>query len=380
MALNDERGRRRRIGLVSGATTDQAQPLLAPTYYVIQALAPYGDVREAHGGVAEEIAALIDQQVSVLVLADVGALDRDTLGKVTAFVDKGGLLLRFAGTRLAAGNDDLVPVRLRRGGRNLGGALSWDAPRTLAPFTRESPFYGLSVPADLGVRRQILAEPDGDLARKTWASLEDGTPVVTADRRGRGLVVMVHVTADAAWSNLPLSGLFVDMLRRIVALSGSSAPQDGAQDKADLQTVAPTRVLDGFGASVAPPPNAKPVPRNFAEHASADHPPGFYGPPDANLAVNALVAGDRLQPLALGPLAASVGSLAPAATVDLRAPLLTASRCSCSSSTASRRSGSAATSIASGRVAPSRPPRWRSPWRLRVASRPARSRRTPRRT
>ena len=237
---------------------------------------------------------------------------------------RAGCYCASPGTRLAAGNDDLVPVRLRRGGRNLGGALSWDAPRTLAPFTRESPFYGLSVPADLGVRRQILAEPDGDLARKTWASLEDGTPVVTADRRGRGLVVMVHVTADAAWSNLPLSGLFVDMLRRIVALSGSSAPQDGAQDKADLQTIAPTRVLDGFGASVAPPPNAKPVPRNFAEHASADHPPGFYGPPDANLAVNALVAGDRLQPLALGPLAASVGSLAPAATVDLRAPLLSA--------------------------------------------------------
>lgn len=323
VVLADERGKRRRIGLVSGATADQAQPLLAPTYYIARALGPYADIREAHGGVAEEITALIDQQVSVLILADVGALDRDALAKVSVFVDRGGLLLRFAGTRLAAGNDDLVPVRLRRGGRNLGGALSWDAPRTLAPFTRESPFYGLAVPRDLGVRRQILAEPDGDLARKTWASLEDGTPVVTADRRGRGLVVMIHVTADAAWSNLPLSGLFVDMLRRVVALSGSAAPTDAASDRTDVQTVAPTRALDGFGALVAPPPTAKAVPRSYAERATFDHPPGFYGPPDSNLAVNALVPGDRLGPLQLGPLAGSVVPLAAAATVDLRAPLLT---------------------------------------------------------
>ena len=93
-----------------------------------------------------------------------GALDRETLGRVTQFVEGGGLLLRFAGSRLAGGNDELVPVRLRRGGRNLGGTLSWDTPKTLSPFTRESPFFGLDVPADLGVRRQILAEPDGDLA------------------------------------------------------------------------------------------------------------------------------------------------------------------------------------------------------------------------
>jgi len=220
VSLLDERGKRRRVGLVSGATADQAQPLLAPTYYLTRALAPHAELREGRGGAAEAIGRLLDEQVSVLVLADVGALDRETLARVTQFVERGGLLVRFAGSRLAAGNDDLVPVRLRRGGRTLGGTLSWDTPKTLAPFTRESPFFGLAVPGDLGVRRQILAEPDGDLARKTWASLQDGTPIVTADKRGEGLVVLFHVTADAAWSNLPLTGLFVDMLRRLTTLSG----------------------------------------------------------------------------------------------------------------------------------------------------------------
>lgn len=323
VALLDERGRRRRVGLVSGATADQAQPLLAPTYYLSRALGPFAELREAPGGVSDAVSQLLDQQVSVLVLADVGTLDRATLGKVTAFVEKGGLLLRFAGTRLAGGNDELVPVRLRRGGRNLGGALSWDAPRTFAPFARESPFFGLSVPPDLGVRRQILAEPDGDLARRTWAALADGTPIVTADRRGQGLVVLVHVTADAGWSNLPLTGLFVDMLRRVVAMAGTSSP--AAEEKSrEIQTVPPTRVLDGFGAFVSPPANARAVARGYAERASAEHPPGFYGPLESSFAVNALAAGDRLAPLDLGPLRSRVQPLTRAETVDVRGPLLTA--------------------------------------------------------
>ena len=37
-------------------------------------------------------------------------------------------------------------------------------------------------------------------------------------------MVLFHVTANADWSNLPLSGLFVDMLRRVTALAG--APSD----------------------------------------------------------------------------------------------------------------------------------------------------------
>ena len=42
---------------------------------------------------------------------------------------RGGVLVRFSGPRLARNVDDLVPVRLRAGGRNIGGALSWAASR-----------------------------------------------------------------------------------------------------------------------------------------------------------------------------------------------------------------------------------------------------------
>jgi len=324
VSLIDERSQRRRVGIVSGASADQAQPLLAPTFYIERALAPYAEVREARGSAAEGIERMLDEQVSVLVLADVGSLEPAVQGRVEDFIAGGGLLVRFAGPRLSAGSDDLVPVRLRRGGRTLGGALSWDTPRTLAPFTRESPFQGLAVPDDLGVRRQILAEPDAELAERTWASLEDGTPIVTAERRGDGLLVLFHVTADSTWSNLPLTGLFVDMLRRTVAFASAPVAAQAEANEAGGQPVAPRQTLDGFGAFVSPPPNAMPVTRGFAGRAEAAHPPGFYGPVDASLAINALAPGDRLTPLDLGPLDATTAPLEPADTVDLRAPLLSA--------------------------------------------------------
>src|SRR5207253_2683738 len=83
--------------------------------------------------------------------------------------------------RLAEQSDDLVPVRRRRGGRTLGGALSWEMPARLARFAAEGPFAGLALPADVTVSRQVLAEPDIALASKAWARLADGTPVGTAE-------------------------------------------------------------------------------------------------------------------------------------------------------------------------------------------------------
>ncbi|GJD42190.1 hypothetical protein AFCDBAGC_0024 [Methylobacterium cerastii] len=326
VTLVDERGKRRRVGLVFGGTSDQAQPLLAPTYYLSRALQPFADVQEARGakGIADQVAQLLDNQVTVLVLADVGAMDDRTAARVQAFVEGGGLLLRFAGPRLAAGSDPLVPVRLRRGGRTLGGTLSWDSPKTLAPFAPESPFAGLTPPADIGVRRQILAEPDGDLPGRTWASLQDGTPIVTAEHRGQGLVVLFHVTADTTWSNLPLSGLFIDMLRRVVALAGSSAAPTEGGPRPAAAILAPRLALDGFGALGNPPASATAVPADYADRASVEHPPGFYGPADGGTAVNALRPDDRLKALDLAALSgARTGTLAGAETLDLRPSLFT---------------------------------------------------------
>ncbi len=232
---------------------------------------------------------LLQREIAVLVLADrpVTAAEAPEL---LAWVEHGGLLLRFAGPRSAdAGSEDapvvadpLMPERLLVEDRQLGGALSWSQPAKLAAFPALSPFAGLPVPAEVTVSRQVLAEPTATLADHTWARLADGTPLVTEASRGAGRVVLFHVTANADWSSLPLSGLFPDMLRRLVALSaGVSAAPDAAP-------LSPAETLDGFGVLGPPPPAASGLLGTafVTTPVSAVHPPGLYGPEAGRRALN----------------------------------------------------------------------------------------------
>lgn len=274
--LLDERWRRRPVGAVSGGSSESDQPLLSALYYLERALRPFGSL--TRGGVAE----LTESALAVVVLSDVGKLARADVDRLGAWIERGGVLLRFAGPRLAQGGDALLPVALRKGGRALGGALSWSRPARIAPFAEGSPFFGLRVPGDVRVRRQVLAEPSLALADRTWARLTDGTPLVTAERRGRGWLLLVHVTADMEWSNLPISGLFVEMLRRIVDLS------QGVEAVGPDAALPPLAALDGFGALGDPPPGAAALDARRIEDARAGSrsPPGYYGTDAARRALN----------------------------------------------------------------------------------------------
>src|ERR1700712_2361604 len=325
--LLDKRWRRRAIGIVSGSTNDTAQPLLASTFYLTRALAPFADVRLGDKGAAQQaITQFLDQKLPMIILADVGTLSPEIRERLSAWIDKGGVLVRFAGPRLAQADDDLVPVKLRRGDRSLGGSLTWEKPQHLAVFAADGPFAGLAVPKDITVNRQVLAEPDAVLATKSWASLDDGTPLVTGEHRGKGIVSLFHVSADMRWSDLPMSGSFVEMLRRIVDASGyTSNPGAGVAGEASTETVAPLRTLDGFGAFGPPPSTAKPLLADFRDRATPDHPPGFYGPADGPLAVNTLAAADRIAPLDTSGLRARRASYTNAEPRDLRGILLSSS-------------------------------------------------------
>jgi hypothetical protein len=326
VALLDERWKRRRVAIASGASADIAQPLLAPTYYLSRALTPFADVREWRDSASDPIVSLIAEKPAVLALADMSVGPGPAHDALVKFVEDGGVLVRFAGARLAATADDLTPTALRRGGRTLGGALSWETPKRLAPFDRDSPFFGLAAPDEVTVLRQVLAEPEPGLAAKTWARLADGTPLVTADRRGKGLIVLFHVTADTTWSNLPLSGLFVDMLRKIVALAGAAPPDKDAAAPAAAAAGeanhAPARTLDGFGVLGPPPVNAQPIAASFSGVADASHPPGFYGSGDALIAVNALDPAQTLSAADYGSLKVQTGALNVVEPLDLRPWLL----------------------------------------------------------
>jgi hypothetical protein len=282
-------GARRAVGIVAAGSNEAIQPLLSDTYYLERALAPYADVRKG------DISFLLSHDVSVLILADVGKIVGADYDKVVRFVANGGVLIRFAGDRMTNGSDDLVPVKLRIGGRYLGGSLAWGVPQKLAPFSDSSPFAGLPVSGDVTVSRQILAEPSVELADRSWARLADGTPLVTAQGRGKGFIVLFHITAGPDWSTLPLSGLYVDMIRRLLALSSGTRPSDfkGAT------TLPPVSTLDGFGRSRKPPAEVSPIraidlPKTIV---SREHPPGLYGAAGTEDALNAVRADTVLTPM-----------------------------------------------------------------------------------
>ncbi len=285
VVLLDERWRRRPVGLAAADAISAETPLIGDLYYLHRALAPYAELREGN------LATLLARPLSVLILADRPLADAPEAAAVTSFVEGGGVLVRFAGPLLAEHPDDLLPVRLITGDRAIGGAMSWGKPAHLAPFPPTSPFAGLAVPNEVTVDRQVLAEPTAALAGETWAALSDGTPLVTASARGAGWVVLFHVTANDDWSNLPLSGLFIDMLRRIVALSA------GVKAAPEATPLAPAESLDGFGVLGPPSAAARPLaPSAFATTPpSPSFPPGLYGPENARVARN---LADGLPPLA----------------------------------------------------------------------------------
>ena len=321
--LVDERWRRRRVAVVSGASADVNEPLLSPVYYVKRALQPFAELREPKVGAPNPITALLEEKPSVLVLADMSVPPGPVHDAVADFVNQGGVLIRFAGVRLAASDDDLIPVALRKGGRTLGGALSWETPKHIAPFEAPSPFVGLKAPQEVLISRQVLAEPDPGLTEKTWATLADGTPLVTAVKKGKGTIALFHVTGDTTWSNLPISGLFVDMLRRIVARA-NAAPGGSDAAKGGAATLTPYRTLDGFGALGAPPATAEPIPVAYDGAASAAHPPGFYGAPDSLTSLNAMPSGETLKPARYAGLSVRDQGLEATPPLDLKPWLLLA--------------------------------------------------------
>ena len=314
VSLLDARSQWHRVGLVSGASREQAQPLLAPLYYIERALQPFSEIAKSEdANLDTSLEALIKRNISVLMLADIGMLPAEIKQRVEQWVKKGGVLVRFAGPRLENGGDDLLPVALRVGGRTLGGALSWATPQPLAPFAEDSPFVGLLVPPEVVVNRQVLADPAGlGPEVKVWARLKDGTPLVTAARRGDGQVIFVHVTANSEWSNLPLSGLFVEMLRRITSLGrlgGASETSSLSGDRdsdapATAEILAPLQVLDGFGLLKPPPPTTQAIAAAKIAEAkpNADNPPGYYGPAGTPRALNLITPKSLLKPLPSLPL------------------------------------------------------------------------------
>lgn len=314
--------KRRKVALVADAADGEAMQLLSPLHYLRQAMSGSTDVLT--GGLGD----VLPTNPDVIVLADVAQMPQPQADALRAWVEKGGVLLRFAGPRLAAfdmvrlADDPLMPVTLRQGGLTSGGAMSWGAPKALAAFDQASPFHGLIVPPDLKVRTQVLAQPDADLPARTLAALDDGTPLVTRKALGQGQVVLFHVTANAEWSDLPLSGLFVQMLERLAvsATSGSA----GTDVLAGLLWT-PDHILNGWGDLADPEALAglagEDLVKALQRGPSAKVRAGIYRHDSLGVALNAVPV-DRPLVKAAWPAGVAVKGLTLPAELALKGPVL----------------------------------------------------------
>jgi hypothetical protein len=322
VVLTDDSLKRRKIAVIDNSADREGLQLLSPTHYLRQALKPVADLVDG------TLTDILPAKPDVIILADVARLTEAEEDGILDWLDGGGLLLRFAGPRLAASDlarseeDPLMPVRLREGGRSVGGTMSWGEPKPLADFAEESPFHGLTIPADVTVSQQVLAQPDPELGARTIAALADGTPLVTRKAVGAGQVVLVHVTANAEWSNLPLSGLFMQMLERLAVSARIGGGSEGAVEGL-LWT--PERRMDGYG-DLAEPGDLGGVAGDALATAlgngpRSDAPPGLYRHEDRLVALNTLPPTATLTP-AVWPAGTAIEGLGAARAQPLGGWLL----------------------------------------------------------
>ena len=286
VTLADDALKRREIALLAGRSDQEGLELLSPLHYLNQALQPTADLLD---GALDEV---LPANPDVIILADFASFSESESQALLDWVEAGGFLVRFAGPRMAASDisredlDPLMPVRLRAGGRTVGGAMSWGEPKSLRAFDASSPFFGLPIPDDVSVTSQVMAQPDPELAQRVVATLTDGTPLITRRDVGDGQVILFHVTANAEWSTLPLSGLFVQMLERLAISTRPSRPT--AEDLGGTIWV-PRLVLSAFGELE----DAGDLPGVTGERLAEasigrDLRPGLYVGEDRQLALNVL--------------------------------------------------------------------------------------------
>jgi hypothetical protein len=270
--LADGSAARPRVVVIEGPSN--APPLESGGYYVRRALEPHAEV------VTGALATAAEDPATLFVLTDVAA-ESAQAKPLLERVEKGAVAILFAGPRIAENGSALSPVPLRAGARALGGVLSWQQPQAIGGFEAAGPLAGLPVPEDARISRQLLAASDADAMR--WAWLADGTPMVSAARRGAGLLILVHTAADPSWSTLPLSGLFETMLRRLLPLGTNPASIDIAGAKPWVLE----RMLGARGEWQEPArPATIPADRFDAATASAATPPGLYRSGDARRVIN----------------------------------------------------------------------------------------------
>ena len=272
----------------------------------------------------------VDMGLPLIVLADIGTL----AGEARDSADRAGSRPAACWCASPARGSPPAPTSCCRCGCGPAGACSaarspGSSRSTLGGFAEDGPFAGLAVPE----RRHGHAAGAGRARRPAVRAHLGGAGRrhAAGHRRAgaaRASIVLFHVTADTSWSDLPLSGIFVEMLRRIVALAGSGTggagrgrrPRRAAARRVDRAAAAPARRLRRLPAArPRRPSRCRPASRAAA-------PPTIRrastAPPRRWWRSTRWRRRTALAPLDLAPLGAAVEAYRAGDPIDLRRHVL----------------------------------------------------------
>lgn len=270
----NERWRGRRVGILQNANGAQIN-LLSPNHYLEKALSPYAEI------VTGSFEELMAQNIDLILTSEVSQLSPENQTLLERWIARGGSFIAFGSEGLAPTPQDkitdILPLPLLSRTRTLGGAMNWQERDLTLHFTDRSPFKGLVQSDPLKLTRQTLSTPRPDLENRIWARLSDGTPFISAKQIDKGQSIFFHVAPTPDWSALPLSGLFENIMIRLIALS------QGQEIQASDQPLAAYLLMDGFGNLSAPDQAAHYTPQH---PVSANQPAGLYGTRTAYRAAN----------------------------------------------------------------------------------------------
>jgi hypothetical protein len=296
--------------LVDGRSA--ASPVLAATYFLETSLrlAPPGELDAASlfeprtVSVEEGLPPLDKYQV--VVLADVGELERADAAKLARFVEAGGGLLVFGGENVTGPRTAALAAAGLTAG-NVGVVLhATDLPLRLGTWDSRHPVFAAFGDPQLGDLARLSFSactqltPSGDA--QVLARFRDGKPAVIERRRGKGSIVWFASSCDHQWSDWTRSRLYLPLVYQLLGhqtgfLAGgpvrSSVLEGAVYLPADVQPGVLAR--EGYSLVVNTSPRESEIDRctsedfvnrfglKLASQASAAGPPAPLAPAQASL-------------------------------------------------------------------------------------------------
>lgn len=156
----------------------------------------------------------------VVILNDASGVTEGLASSLKNFVDRGGGLILAAGRHTDAGDFNrlfgaISPAQLGEVVQSRSYALMSQVKTDHPIFSAFASSGRLTSTRVYGYHRSTAKE--GSL---TIAALDDGSPIVVEGSAGRGKVLMLTTTLDTGWNDLPLTPMFLPLVRQMLEYLG----------------------------------------------------------------------------------------------------------------------------------------------------------------